>query len=131
MEIRLVKRWLLGGLLFAIPSFLLLSIPLTASAQESADEELSSALHAKFISGDNEALYFDVKYENKAGHTFRLLVLDETGETCFQDNYSTRDFEKKIKIPRLTDTDYVIFLIRSAKENIQLSYKVKVTTKVV
>jgi hypothetical protein len=130
MEIRLVKRWLLGGLFFAIPSFLLFTLPLKASAQESADEELPLALYAKFIGGDNEALYFNVKYDNKAGHNFRLLVLDETGEACFQDNYSTRDFEKKIKIPRLTDTDYVIFLIRSAKENIQLSYKVKVTTKV-
>jgi hypothetical protein len=59
-----------------------------------------------------------------------LLVLDENGEPCFQDSYSAKDFEKKIKIPRLTDTDYVIFLIRSAKDNIQLSYKVKVTTKV-
>ena len=46
-------------------------------------------------------------------------------------DYPTRESEKKIKIPRLTDTDYVIFLIGSAKANIQLSYKVNVTTKVV
>jgi hypothetical protein len=62
---------------------------------------------------------------------FKLLVLGKISETSFHDNYSTRDFEKKIKIPSVTDTDYVIFLIRSAKQNIQLSYKVKVTTKVV
>jgi hypothetical protein len=34
-------------------------------------------------------------------------------------------------VPRLTDTDHVIFLIKSVKDNAQLSYKVKVTTKVV
>jgi hypothetical protein len=33
-------------------------------------------------------------------------------------------------IPAWGLLDYVIFLIRSAKENIQLSYKVKITTKV-
>lgn len=39
--------------------------------------------------------------------------------------------DKKFKIPRLTDTDNITFLIRSAKENIQFSHKVKVTTRVV
>jgi len=126
-----VKNLGFKSLVFAIPSLVLLIISSAASTQEFVSEESSTALQVKFLGGDNEALFFDVKYNNKTGHTFRLSVLDETGEACFQDNYSTRDFEKKIKIPRLTDTDYVIFLIRSAKENIQLSYKVKVTTKVV
>ena len=93
--------------------------------------EISSSLQVKFLGGNNQALFFDVKYDNKAGNPFKLVALDETGEACFQDKYSARVFDKKIKVPRLTDTDYVIFLIRSAKENIQLSYKVKVTTKVV
>jgi hypothetical protein len=90
-----------------IATFGLFIYSLTAVSQESASAENSSALQVKYLGGDNEA----------------LLV-------CFQDNYSAKDFEKKIKIPRLTDTDYVIFLIRSAKDNIQLSYKVKVATKV-
>jgi hypothetical protein len=90
-----------------------------------------SAMEVKYLGGDNESLFFNVKYENKNGSAFRLLAVDETGEPCFQDDYASKGFEKRIKITRLTDTDYVIFLIRSAKENIQLSYKVKVTTKVV
>ena len=131
MERSSVKSWLIRSLVITIPSLVLLIVSPAASTQDLSGEELSSALQVKYLGGDNEALLFDVKYENKTGHTFRLSVLDETGEACFQDNYSARDFEKKIKIPRLTDTDYVIFLIRSARENIQLSYKVKVTTKVV
>jgi len=131
MEMRLIKKLIIKSLVLSIPAIVLLIISPVASTQEVAPEESSSALRVKFLGGDNEVLFFDVKYDNKAGHTFRLSVLDETGEACFQDNYSARDFEKKIKIPRLTDTDYVIFLVRSAKENIQLSYKVKVTTKVV
>ena len=129
MRMPLVKNLYAGSLatVFAVSGFFPISP--ASSIRESA--EISSALQVKFLGGDNEALFFSVKYDNKAGNTFRLSVLDETGEACFQDNYSARDFEKKIKIPRLTDTDYVIFLIRSAKENIQLSYKVKVTTKVV
>ena len=131
MIMLLEKKLCVKSLVTCISAFVFLTISPVASTQEFVSAESSSALQVKFLGGDNEALFFSVKYDNKAGNTFRLSVLDETGEACFQDNYSTRDFEKKIKIPRLTDTDYVIFLIRSAKENIQLSYKVKVTTKVV
>lgn len=130
MDMPLVKNLYVKSLLTVAAIFVLATISPAASTQESGSIEIASALQVKFLGGDNDALFFNVKYDNKTGNTFRLSVLDETGEACFQDNYSTRDFEKKIKIPRLTDTDYVIFLIRSAKENIQLSYKVKVTTKV-
>jgi hypothetical protein len=133
MNMPLVKNFCVKSLVTAIASMGLLAFSPAASTQEfaSAQPESASAFQVKFLGGDNQTLLFSVKYDNKAGNTFRLSVLDENGEACFQDSYSSRDFEKKIKIPRLTDTDYVIFLIRSAKENIQLSYKVKVTTKVV
>jgi hypothetical protein len=121
-----VKSWTLS-----FPTLALFVLSPEFAPKKMAGSESSAALQVKFLGGDNQALFFDVKYDNKAGATFKLLALDETGEACFQDNYSKKDFEKKIKIPRLIDTDYVIFLIRSAKENIQLSYKVKVTTKVV
>ena len=120
------------ALIICVAVFLLSASSINIFAQESANEENASPLQVKYISGDNETLYFNVKFENKSGAAFKMLVFDEsTGETLFQDNYSAKDFDKKFRIPRLTDTDYVTFLIRSAKENIQLSHKVKVTTKVV
>lgn len=109
--------------------FALLS--LNTTAQELVNNESSPAIDIRYLGGDNEALFFNVKYDNRAGNAFKLVALDETGEACFQDNYSVKEFDKRIKVPRLTDTDYVIFLIRSTKQNIQHSYKVKVTTKVV
>ena len=132
MKMPLGRIYSIKVLITSVAVFFLPTSLLNVAAQEFAGEESSSALLVKYLGGDNEALFFDVKYENRTGNIFKLLVLDEiTGDALFQDNYSARDFEKKFKIPRLTDTDYVTFLIRSAKENIQLSYKVKVTTKVV
>jgi hypothetical protein len=131
MKMPFVKNLFDKSWTFAFPAFVLFIFSPGVPKQKFIDAESSAALQVKFLGGDNQALLFDVKYDNKTGSTFKLLALDETGEACFQDNYSTKDFEKKIKIPRLIDTDYVIFLIRSAKENILLSYKVKVTTKVV
>jgi hypothetical protein len=131
MRMPLVKNRFVNNWSFTVPVLFLFAFSPVTPTQKFINAESSTALQVKFLGGDNQALFFDVKYDNKAGSTFKLLALDETGEPCFQNNYSSKDFEKKIKIPRLTDTDYVIFLIRSAKENIQLSYKVKVTTKVV
>jgi hypothetical protein len=99
------------------------------SAQQPVDIASFTALRVKYFWVDNDALFFNVKYDNKAGKNFKLLVLDETGEALFEDNYS--DLDKKLKVPRLTDTDHVIFLNKSATGNAELSYKVKVTTKVV
>ena len=59
------------------------------------------------------------------------MVLNENGEVLFQNNYSGKNFKKKIKLPRLTDTDGVTFLLRPTRENVQLSRTVKVTSKVV
>ncbi|HLG41215.1 MAG TPA: hypothetical protein VI461_16155 [Chitinophagaceae bacterium] len=66
------------ALIICVAVFLLSASSINIFAQESANEENTSPLQVKYISGDNET-----------------------------------------------------FLIRSAKENIQLSHKVKVTTKVV
>jgi hypothetical protein len=92
----------------------------------------SSPIQVKYLGGDNESLQFNVKYENKSAGSFRLLALNESGEIWFQENYrtSSRDFDKKLTIPRITETEYVIFLLRTANEP-EISFKVKVTTKVV
>lgn len=129
----MVRICLIKVVAISVAVFLLPASPQRAEAREQTVKEDYGMLEVKYLGGNNDALFFNVKYDNKTGNIFKLLVLDEvTGEALFQDSYSIRgSFEKQFKIPRLTDTDYVTFLIRSAKENIQLSYKVKVTTKVV
>lgn len=130
MKMSLIKTILFKTLLTGFAALMPFTFSMKLSAQEPADIESLTALRVKYLWGDNDALFFDVKYDNKAGKNFKLLVLDETGEALFEDNYS-RDLDKKLKVPRLTDTDHVIFLIKSAKDNAELSYKVNVTTKVV
>ena len=124
----IVTKCLTGGI-FASMFFLVSFTPATTDSV--SIENISGSIHVKYLGGDNEALFFKVKYDNKAGSKFKLLALDESGEALFQDNFSAKDFEKKIKVPRLTETDYLIFLFKSSKENVELSYKVIVTTKVV
>jgi hypothetical protein len=132
MKLRKVRTFPIRTLITSVVILLPFSFSISnASAGVHFNVSDASVLQVKYLGGDNDALFFNVKYENSAGNSFKLLVLEEnTGDALFQHSYSSRDFDKKLKIPRLTDTDYVTFLIRSAKQNIQLSYKVRVTTKV-
>jgi hypothetical protein len=109
---------------------LLISFPFASFSQQLAVEENPRKMHVRYLEGDNDILHFNLKYNNNSGDGFKLMVLNETGEVLFQNNYSGKNFKKKIKLARLTDTDGVTFLIRSPGENV-LSYTVKVTSKVV
>jgi hypothetical protein len=107
---------------------LLVSAP--AFSQELSMQENSPELQVKYLAGDNDALLFNLKYDNDSGNNFKLMVISENGEVLFQNNYSGKKFKRKIRLARLTDTDRVTFLVRSIKENVQLSYKVAVKKKV-
>ena len=131
MKNQSVRIFLAKSFVLSAVVCMLFSFSLAPTANKYTNTKNLASMQVKYLGGDNTALHFYVKYDNKSGNTFRLLVLDETGEVLYQDNYSTKDFEKKIKTPRLTETDYVTFLIKPAKEIAEISYKVKVTTKVV
>jgi len=130
MRMSLAKNILFKTVLTVMAGLMPITFSMNAAAQDPSDAETLTALRVKFIGGDNDALFFNVKYNNKDNSNFKLLVLDETGEALFEDNYS-KNIDQKLKVPRLTDSEHVIFLIKSTKETAELSYKVKVTTKVV
>ena len=116
-----------------IPAILLLLSLINSSlfAQQLAINENPPDMKVKYIEGDNEVLLFNLKYNNISGSDFKLMVLNESGDVLFQQSYSGKNFKKKIRLTRLTESDDVTFLIRSPRKNIQLSYKVKVPSKVV
>lgn len=130
MKMSLVRSIFFKTLLTVFAALMPFTFTMKLAAQEPSEIEILTALRVKYLGGDNEALFFNIKYDNKTGKNFKLLVLDENGEALFEDSYS-RGLDKKLKVTRLTDTDHVIFLIKSAKDDTELSYKVRVTTKVV
>jgi hypothetical protein len=130
MRVSSTKTFLFKTVLTVMAALVPVTFSLCLAAQGPTEAETLTALRVKFIGGDNEAMFFNVKYNNKDKSNFKLLVLDETGEALFEDNYS-KDIDQKLKVPRLTDSGHVIFVIKSTKETTELSYKVTVTTKVV
>ena len=110
---------------------LMISFSLPVFSQQIMIQENSPAIKVKYLQGSKDALLFNLKYDNLSGNDFNLMVLSESGEVLFQQNYSGKKIRKKIRLARLTETDGVIFLIRPVKEALQLSCTVKVPGKVI
>ena len=125
-----IKQFSFKVILSLIAMTMPFSVVVKAAAPQPFDTESLSAFKVVFLGGDNEELQFNVKYASKERSNFKLLVLDETGEALFEDTYS-KDIDKKIIVPRLTDSEHVTFIVKAEKENTEISYKVRVTTRVV
>src|SRR6185503_1494844 len=67
-------------------------------AQQLAINENSPEMKVKYIEGDNDALLFNLKYNNNSGSDFKLMVLNESGDVLFQESYSGKNFKKKIRL---------------------------------
>lgn len=90
-----------------------------------------SSMEVKYLRGDNETLVFNLRYENPFAKSVRLVALSESGDVWFQEKYRmSGELEKRVSIPRLTDTQYMTFVIRSSVDENELTYRVKVPTKI-
>lgn len=87
-------------------------------------------MEVKYLNGDNEFLLFNVKYEHPVQVRFYLTVLDENSEVLFRDNFKGKHFEKEFKIPRLSESSKITFIIKPVQKDIQLSYDVSIPTRV-
>lgn len=116
---------------FGTMAFMLMFANARSQQTDIAIDENPQNIHVKYIEGDNDVLCFNLKYNNESGSDFKLMVLSENGDIMFQQKYSGKKIRKNLKLPRLTDTDNVTFLIKPSRKNVQLSCKVKITDKVV
>ena len=90
-----------------------------------------SSMEVKYLRGDNETLVFNLRYENPFAKSVRLVALSESGDVWFQEKYRmSGELERRVSIPRLTDTQYMTFVIRSSVDENELTYRVKVPTKI-
>src|SRR5688572_19903119 len=81
---------------------LMISFSLPVFSQQIMIQENSPAIKVKYLQGSKDALLFNLKYDNLSGNDFNLMVLSESGEVLFQQNYSGKKIRKKIRLARLT-----------------------------
>ena len=75
--------------------------------------------------GSEEGNYiFDVQFDNNAGDTYYVAVVDDSGNTLFKGLYSDKKFDKKFKLPPGEEINNVSFVIRNIRNNSSFTYAV-------
>lgn len=125
----IAKRFFLGNLVAAM---LFLSANATTVNNKSWDiDPTSKKAEIKFVGSAAENLFFTVKYNNESGSSFKVFVLDENGETLFQERYTDKNFDKKFMFPGNPDISKLTFLVKTETGNFKEIFDVKVTTRMV
>ena len=118
----------LGRLAFASAIFFGIT---SADVKDESSIVSKPTMKVRYLGGNNEMLRFNVKYEANSIASFKLVAISENGEVWFEDKFKANgEFDRKLTIPRLTETEYITFLLKTAKGVPELSYKVRIPTKV-
>jgi len=124
----IAKRFFLGNILAAM--FFLSASANTVNAKVSAIDP-AKKIEVKYVGTEKENLFFNVKFNNESGKTFKVYVLDENGEVIFSDRYSEKIFDKKFIFPTSQDVNKLTFLIQSDKGSFKEIFNVEVKTNTI
>jgi hypothetical protein len=94
---------------------LFLSAGLFLSASAGIPPGNEHPAEVKFLGSSEDAVLFDVLYDNPGGKKFSVIVLDEDGNLLFEDVYKDRKFDKKFKLPK-ADNARLTFVIRDYRD---------------
>jgi hypothetical protein len=120
----IAKRILVGNLLAA-------TLFLSANAATGTTTVAADKAEVKYTGVDKyNQLSFNVKYNNPAGNTFTLTVLDETGEAIYKNFYGDKQFDKTFKLPK-GEVSKLTFVIEDNKTSYKEKFDVSVKTQVI
>ncbi len=124
----IAKRFFLGNVLAAM-------FFLSASANTGSTRVLSidptKKVEVKYVGTEKESLFFNVKFNNEAGKSFKVYVLDENGEVIYSDKFTEKTFDKKFVFPASQDVNKLTFIINTEKGSYKEIFDVAVKTNTV
>ncbi len=124
----IAKRFFLGNVLAAM-------FFLSASANTGSTRVLSidptKKVEVKYVGTVKESLFFNVKFNNEAGKSFKVYVLDENGEVIYSDKFTDKTFDKKFVFPASQDVNKLTFIINTEKGSYKEIFDVAVKTNTV
>lgn len=84
----------------------------------------TSPVNVTYIGSQDGSYIFDVTFDNNAGDTYYVAVVDDAGNTLYKGLYSDKKFDKKFKLPSGDEINSVSFVIRNLKSNNAFTYAV-------
>lgn len=105
-----------------------LSLSATAAGKVS-EKETASAV--QYVGTTEKGIVFNVKYDNAMATPFNLIIKNEYGDVVYQQQYSDKNFDKKVMLTKEPGDAHLTFIIRSGSANIRQSFDITTTTKTV
>ena len=87
----------------------------TTQAQSTIGNPGEKTAEVKYLGVSDDALFFNVSFENPNGGKVSVIVLDEDGIQLFQEVYTDKKFDRRFKLPKL-EKNKVTFVIRNFKD---------------
>ncbi|HTJ11686.1 MAG TPA: hypothetical protein VL547_06665 [Dinghuibacter sp.] len=81
-------------------------------------------VNVTYIGSQDGNYIFDVAFDNNAGDTYYVAVVDDAGNTLYKGLYTDKKFDKKFKLPPGEEINSVSFVIRNLKSNSSYTYAV-------
>lgn len=119
----------IGASLIFSGLFVLLSGTGKAQTTPPRQPTAADAATVTYIGSQEGSYIFDVQFENPAGETYIVAVVDDAGNTLFKGLYSDRKFDRKFRISPDEEIDNVSFVIRNLRNNTSSTYAVNTTLR--
>ena len=87
----------------------------TSQAQSTIGNSGEKTAEVKYLGVSDDALFFNVSFENPVGGKVSVIVVDEDGIQLFQEVYTDKKFDKRFKLPKL-EKNKVTFIFRNLKD---------------
>ena len=99
------------------------------AADKASKKETASAV--QYVGTTDKGIVFTVKYDNTAATPFNLIIKNEFGDVIYQQQYSDKNFDKRVMLTKEAGDARLTFIIKSASDNIKQSFDITTTTKTV
>ncbi|MBN8836748.1 MAG: hypothetical protein J0I09_05790 [Sphingobacteriia bacterium] len=132
-SINTITKRLFAGVIAAILFFTVAPNATKANAVKDSTvfSENNTKGNIEYVGSSNENYYFRVKFQNADAEPVQILVVDENGE--YINRFVTKDkqYNKFFVLPKDSDINKVMFIIKSNAINVKQSFVVEFTTNTI
>lgn len=103
----------------------------TLSFSSFAANKENEASIVQYTGTTEKGIVFNVKYENADASSFSLIIKNEYGDVVFQQQYSDKNFDKKVLLTKEPGDARLTFIIKSGSTNLKQSFDITTSTRTV
>jgi len=108
----------------ALLSFGSANVQAAPSVIEKILSPAENQVSVNFVGVTENSMVFHLKFENKTGEKFTLIVKNDAGETVYQNSYTDSLFETNIRIVNDNTDIHPTFVIRTASGQVERKFSV-------